>query len=107
QTEGAWIPPKLAATMYRLLQDLPGVKFDSATDLAGRTGLGFYMVIGYYKQELVVNPVTYTFMGEETIAVQAHQIVGTDGTFEIRQGQVLGWIALLDDAIVHRVGQLP
>jgi hypothetical protein len=107
QTEGVWIPPKLAATMYQLLQILPGVKFDNATDLAGRTGLGFYMVIGYYKQELVVSPVTYAFMGEETVAVQGHQIVGTDGTFDIRKGQVLGWIALLDEAIVHRVGQLP
>jgi hypothetical protein len=107
QTDGVWIPPKLAVTMYRLLQVLPGVRFDSATDLAGRTGLGFYMVIGYYKQELVINPVTYTFMGEETVAVQAHQIVGTDGTFNIRKGQVLGWIALLQEAIVRHVGQLP
>lgn len=107
ETSGTWIPPKLAATMYRLLQELPGVKFDSATDLAGRTGLGFYLVIGYYKVVLVVNPLTYAFMGQETIAVQAHQIVGTDGTFNIRKGQVLGWIALLDIAIVHHVGQLP
>ena len=107
QTEGVWIPPKLAATMYRLLQILPGVKFDSATDLAGRTGLGLYMVIGENKQELVVDPVTYTFMGEETVAVQAHQVVGTDGTFNIGKGQVLGWIALLDEAIVRHVGQLP
>jgi len=107
QTSGTWIPPKLAPAMYRLLQELPGVKFDSATDLAGRTGLGFYMMIGYYKQELVVNPVTYAFMGQETIAVRAHQIVGTDGTFDIRKGQVLGWFALLDVAIVRHLGQLP
>ena len=107
QTSGTWVPPKLAATMYRLLQELPGVRFDSATDLAGRTGLGFYLVIGYYKQELVVNPLTYAFMGEEAIAVQAHQIVGTDGSFNIRKGQVLGWIALLDIAIVRHLGQLP
>jgi hypothetical protein len=107
QTEGIWIPPKLAATMYRLLQILPEVKFDAATDLAGRTGLGFYMIIGYYKQELVVNPVTYTFMGEKTVAVQAHQLVGTDGTFNIRKGQVLGWIALLNEGIVGHVGDLP
>ena len=107
QTSGTWIPPKLAPTMYRLLQELPGVKFDSATDLAGRTGLGFSMVIAYYKQELVVNPVTYAFMGQETVAVRAHQLVGTDGTFDIRKGQVLSWIALLDVAIVRHLGQLP
>jgi hypothetical protein len=107
QTSGTWIPPKLAPTMYRLLQELPGVKFDSATDLAGRTGLGFYMVIGYYKQELVVNPVTYAFMGQETIAVRAHQLVGTDRTFHIRKGQVLDWLALLKVAIVRHLGQLP
>ena len=50
QMQGVWIPPKLAATMYRLLQGLPGVHFDNAADLAGRTGLGMYMVVdGWHK----------------------------------------------------------
>jgi len=108
QSEGVWIPPKLAATMYRVLQRLPGVHFESGTDLAGRTGLGLYMVIdGWYKQELVINPLTYTYMGEKSVAVTAHKSVATDGTRYIRKGQVLGWDALLELAIVQHPGQLP
>ena len=70
--------------------------FDSATDLAGRTGLGFYLVIGgWYKQELVVNPVTYAFMGDEWVAIKAH--TGSAPTAPAHQeGQVLGWGALLE-----------
>lgn len=108
QTEGVWIPPALAATMYKILQQLPGVHFDTAADLAGRTGIGFYMVIGgWYKQELVIDPDTYTYMGDESVAVTDHQQVATDGTSHIKAGQVLGWEALLNSAIVQQPGQLP
>ena len=108
EIQGAWIPPKLAATMYRVLQRLPGVHFESGTDLAGRSGIGLYMVIdGWYKQELVINPQTYTYMGDKVVAITAHKDVGTDGTRYIRKGQVLGWEALLASAIVRRVGELP
>jgi hypothetical protein len=108
QTEGVWLPPRLAVTIYRLLQQIPGVHFDSAADLAGRTGLGFYMVIdGWQKHELVINPVTYSYMGDEWIAVRAHTSVATDGTRYIKKGQVLGWAALLASAIVKHAGQIP
>jgi hypothetical protein len=108
QTEGVWLPPRLAATMYRLLQQTPGVHFDTAVDLAGRTGLGFYMVMdGWQKEELVINPTTYSYMGDEWVAVRAHTSVATDGTRYIREGQVLGWEALLAEALVQHAGQIP
>jgi hypothetical protein len=108
QTEGTWIPPKLEAAMYRVLARLPGVHFDATTDLAGRPGMGFYMLPGgWEKQELVINPVTYAYMGDEWVAVKAHTAVGADGTRYIRRGQVLGWSALLKTAVVQHAGQLP
>ena len=108
ETEGAWVPARLAANMYRLLQRLPGVRFDAGVDLAGRSGIGLYMVEdGWHKEELVINPMTYQFMGSETIAVHDHVSVGTDGTRHIKAGQILGWMALLSTAIVDRPGQLP
>ena len=55
----------------------------------------------------MINPVTYTFMGAKTVATQAHTDVATDGTRYIKNGQVLGWTALLAEAIVRQVGQLP
>jgi hypothetical protein len=108
QTEGVWLPPRLAATMYRLLQQTPGVHFDTAVDLAGRTGLGFYLVMdGWEKEELVINPTTYSYMGDEWVAVRAHTSVATDGTRQIGKGQVLGWEALLAEALVQHAGQIP
>ena len=102
------IPPKLAGSMYRALQQLPGVHFDSGTDLAGRTGIGLYTVIdGWYKQELVIDPETYTFMGAKTVAIKAHKSVATDGTRYIKKGQVLGWQAPLESGIVRHRGQIP
>jgi hypothetical protein len=108
QAEGVWMPPRLAASLYRLLQQTPGVHFDTGVDLAGRTGLAFTMVSGgWEKHELVINPLTYSYMGDEWVATRAHTSVATDGTRFIKKGQVLGWEALLASAIVHRAGQLP
>jgi len=107
-SQGVLIPPNLEAALYRVLQQLPGVHFETAADLAGRTGLGFWRVgEGYLKQELVIDPVTYTFMGYEDVAVADHALVGTDGTRYVKKGHVMGWGAVLGIAIVQKPGQLP
>jgi len=108
EVNGTLIPPRLAAALYGVLRLLPGVSFDSATDLAGRTGLGFSMVVyGFEREEIVIDPATYAYMGSESVAVADHTLSGTDGTRTVRAGQVLGWLALLNLAIVDRPGQLP
>jgi hypothetical protein len=103
ETEGALIPPKLAAALYGVLHLLPEVRFDTGTDLAGRTGLGFSMILdGYDKQEIVINPTTYAYMGGMSVAIKDYTLTGTDGTHYIKAGQVLGWDALLNLAIVDK-----
>jgi len=107
-TENTVLPPKLYAALYGVLIRLPGVHFDATTDLAGRAGIGLYMVEeGYFKQEIVINPHSYTYMGYEDVAIKNHTDVATDGTRYIHNGQVLGWQALLASGIVDRPGQLP
>lgn len=107
-TENTVLPPKLYAALYGVLTRLPGVHFDAATDLAGRAGIGLYMVEeGYFKQEIVINPHSYAYMGYEDVAIRDHADIGTDGTRYIHRGQVLGWQALLASGIVGRPGQLP
>jgi hypothetical protein len=106
--QGVVVPPRLQAALYRVLQQLPGVHFEAAADLAGRTGLGFWMVReGYSKDEIVIDPVTYAYMGFESVAVKDHAMTGTDGTRYVTKGHVMGWAALLGSAIVARPGQLP
>jgi hypothetical protein len=107
-SQGVVIPPKLEAALYRVLQQLPGVHFETAADIAGRTGLGFWRVgDGYLKQELVIDPVTYAFMGYEDVAVTDHVMAGTDGTRYVKKGHVMGWGAVLGITIVQKPGQLP
>lgn len=50
---------------------------------------------------------TYSYMGDEWVAIARHSAVGTDGTRYIQKGQVLGWSALLETAVVQRAGQVP
>jgi len=108
EMDGVVVPTKLCAALYRVLQQLPGVQFESATDLAGRQGLGFSIVLeGYFMKELVIDPNNYTFMGVKDVAIRDHVMSGTDGTRYIKAGQVLGWAALLGQAIVEQPGQLP
>ena len=108
EMEGVVVPPKLSAALYRVLEQLPGVQFESATDLAGRQGLGFSMVLeGYDQHELVIDPDTYTFMGFKDVAIRDHAMTGTDGTRYVKAGHVMGWAALLGQAIVEEPGQLP
>ncbi len=107
-SEGVLVPPALSANLYRVLSELPGVRFDPTTDLAGRPGIGFSMVTdGWEKQEIVINPSTYAYMGDLFVAVSAHTDVGSDGTRFIKKGQVLGWTAALKYGVVQRAGQVP
>jgi hypothetical protein len=107
--ENVVLPPRLLAGLYGVLARDPAVRFDrSVTDLAGQTGAGFYTVQeGYLKEEIVINPRTYAYMGYQDVAIRAHTSVGTDMTAHFHKGQVLGWEARLASGIVQRAGQLP
>ena len=103
------LPPRLLAGLYGVLARDPGVRFErSVTDLAGRTGVGFSTVQeGYLKEQIVINPKTYAYMGYVDVAVRAHSSTGLDGTAHFHKGQILGWEALLGSGIVRHPGQLP
>jgi hypothetical protein len=107
--ENVVLPPRLLAALYGVLARDPAVRFDrSVTDIAGRTGFGFYTVQeGYLKEEIVINPRSYAYMGYQDVAIRAHTSVGLDMTSHFHKGQVLGWEARLASGIVQRAGQLP
>jgi hypothetical protein len=103
------LPPRLLAALYGVLASDPGVHFDrSVQDLDGRTGVGFSTVQeGYLKEQIVVNPKTYAYMGYVDVTVRAHTSTALDGTAHFHKGQVLGWQAMLASGIVAKAGQLP
>jgi hypothetical protein len=99
------LPARFQAELYAVLTGLPGVRFDrSATDFAGRHGIGLYMIqTHFWKMEIIINPRTYTYMGLLVIAVKTHTEYGR----HVRKGQIRAWNAILGSAIVKKAGQLP
>jgi hypothetical protein len=100
------LPPKLRAAMYGALTRIPGVRLDTdVTDAAGRRGVGLYRIEeGYLRDDIIVNPVTYAYMGDRAIAIRDHATLGTDGDTRSVKGQILGWSAQLATAIVDHPG---
>jgi hypothetical protein len=85
------LPPKLLAAVYTVLAEDPVVHFDkSVTDNAGQTGVGFYTVNGSSKTEIMINPSTYAYMGNDRVA----------------NGRSY-WTDLVRGGIVQQAGQTP
>ncbi len=99
------LPARFQAELYAVLTGLPGVRFDrSATDFAGRPGIGLYMIqTHFWKMEIIINPRTYTYMGSLVVAVKTHTEYGR----HVHKGQIQGWNAILGSGIVKKAGQLP
>jgi hypothetical protein len=111
---GTVLPPKLLAAVYGVLATDPAVHFDtSVTDNAGQTGVGFYTIGGSspaFKDEIMINPSTYAYMGCESVAlgsVTRHTTIdGHTFTRVIEKGQV-SWTDLVGSGIVQQPGQTP
>jgi hypothetical protein len=104
------LPPRFQAELYAVLAGLHGTRFDpSATDAAGRHGIGLYMIEnGFQKEEIIINPRTYVYMGLLWVAVKAHTEYGTSPrVVHLHKGSIEGWNAMLASGIVSRAGQLP
>ena len=104
------LPPRLLAELYAVVVSLPGVRFDSsATDAVGRPGVGLYLIeSGFLKQEIIVNPRTYAFMGLLWVAVRAKTEYGTSPrVVRYHVGTIDSWTAVLGSGVVRAAGQLP
>jgi len=99
------LPARFQAELYAVLTGLHGVRFDrSATDFAGRRGIGLYMIqTNSWKMEIIINPRAYTYMGLLVIATKTH----TEYGHLVRKGQIQAWNAILGSAIVQKAGQRP
>lgn len=114
--ENVVLPLRLRAALYGVLASDPAVHFDpSVTNFAGQSGVAFYTYQeGYLKQEIVINPRTYAYMGEKDVAFRAHSLpeavsngVASGPVIHIRKGQVVGEFAVLEFGVVPRAGQVP
>src|SRR5262249_53620031 len=99
------LPTRFQAELYAVLSGLPGVRFDrSATDFAGRHGIGLYMIqTDFWKMEIIIDPRTYTYMGVLVVATKTHTEYGR----YVPKGRIQAWNAVLGSAIVKKAGQVP
>jgi hypothetical protein len=106
---GLALPPAIRAALYGVVAKLPGVKYEAkAADLAGRKGVTLYRIEeGYLRREIMVDPVTYEYLGFRSIAIKNHVSKGLDRDLHSKKGQILGWGALLKTATVDKAGQRP
>ena len=114
--ENMVLSPKLLAALYGVLANDPAVHFDPrVTDFAGQTGVAFYTYQeGYLKEEIVINPKTYAYMGDRYVTYRAHDLPAAvsngipSGPYtHFKKGQITGEEAVLDYGIVAHRGQVP
>ena len=116
---GAYLPPAARSALFRAMARIPGVRaMPDVVDVAGRHGVAVTRTYGY-RQELIFDPKTYEYLGEQETVV-ADPGTGGPGTTPGRSpghtasqvpdlplGMVFGRIAILRVAIVDRAGQVP
>ncbi|WP_378326167.1 hypothetical protein [Actinomadura fibrosa] len=103
--ERAVLPPRLRAAMYGAMARIPGVRYEArASDITGRPGVTLYRVEeGYLRDEVLIDPKTYAYMGFRAIAVKERK--GVPGLLDVREGQILGWSALQRAVLVNGPGK--
>jgi hypothetical protein len=100
-----FIPPKVNAALFRMLNRFPGVHVERVTDAAGRRTVGVYRDSpGEDRREILFDPTTFRYRGSRLVAVQSFK---TDGKPKIveRAGQVLSQTALVTVKVTDKPGQ--
>jgi hypothetical protein len=91
------LPGALESAMFRALAELPGMTVvPGVADYAGRTGTAVAWSNGGDRFELIFNPSTYQFMGQQEVAESGNSR-GTPA------GQVIGGMALLASGVTGTV----
>ena len=98
--------PAVHAAAFEVASTIAGVVVDeSATDVAGRSGIAVTYGATLIRTELLFDPVGYAFMGQKGVVVQT----GEAGTVleGLSPGTVFRGRAVLRVAVVDEVGRLP
>lgn len=101
------LPPKTEAAVFRAIKLIPGVTLvEGRVDAAGRPALGLGRVAeGWLHEELLLDPATYAYLGERSVARKDHTARGLDGTMSVRKGDLLNLTVRLKAGIVDEAGQ--
>ncbi|MEU4777329.1 CU044_5270 family protein [Micromonospora sp. NPDC023633] len=94
------VPPQTSAALYRAAAKIPGVEVvRGVTDAAGRRGIAVAHTERSRRNEWIFDERTYEYLGERSYLVAA--------TADGPAGTVLGTTAVLQRAVVSKLGQRP
>jgi hypothetical protein len=104
-------PPKIEATIFRAFKLMPGVTAtEGVVDAAGRPAisLGLTAREGWLRDEVLLDPKTYRYLGERSMTVQDHVHEGDDGKKILVKRGTLQFIQIREAAaIVTKPGKRP
>jgi hypothetical protein len=100
------LPPAQTAAAYRAVAKIPGVTVDrTAKDAAGHKAVSVsYLIEGWAKEEILLDPSTYAYQGHRTTIAQDHAM--PDGG-RFLKGAVESYSVRLAAGVVDRPGQRP
>ncbi|WP_433467789.1 CU044_5270 family protein [Spirillospora sp. CA-128828] len=103
------LPPKTEAAVFRAIEQIPGVTLvKGRVDAAGRPALGLGRVAeGWLHEELLLDPATYAYLGERSVALKDHTSRGLDGSVSVKKGELQNLTVRLRAGIVDKAGQRP
>lgn len=101
------LPPALEAAIYRALAKITGVTLvKNGVDLLGRPALSVgYVIGGWVRQEILLDPKTYVFRGERSIVIKDHSFAPDGGT--LKKGAIYVLATRIAAGIVDRPAQRP
>ncbi|WP_030443370.1 CU044_5270 family protein [Actinoplanes subtropicus] len=101
------LPPAVEAAFFRALSELPGVTLVPGTvDVDGHQAIAVARVAeGWLRQEILLDPKTYTLIGVRSVAVADHTSTALDGNWTIRKGTVQRYEVRVTAAIVDQPSQ--
>ncbi|MEV5703557.1 CU044_5270 family protein [Actinoallomurus sp. NPDC052274] len=101
------MPPAQEAAIFRAVAKLPDVTVDrKAVDVDGRPVLAVsHVTEGWLKQELLLDPATYAYLGQRNVAIKDHTEIWSGGTATTKKGAIDVLISRLAAGVVDRPGQ--
>ncbi|NRQ38191.1 CU044_5270 family protein [Nonomuraea sp. NN258] len=101
------LPPEVRAALFRGLATIPGVTVNqNAVDADGRQGVAFSYTGGWTRYDLILDPVTFRFLGTYGVTVRDRTTDYTDGPNHlVEAGTPLTLTALLETKVVDGPGQ--
>jgi hypothetical protein len=102
------LPPAQEAATFRAIAKIPGVEVNKrAKDARGRPALAVSLTMDWLKDEILLDPVTYTYRGHRASAVKEHTFPYEGSRWTIKKGTVESESARLAAGFVDRPGQRP